>query len=655
MDPDWSARTQASPSKIDMEQVRMDTRRDSAVGIASANAETTAPSPLSSHNSQQPLGNTDRTTSTQHDFTPDSPTQAAETPNETSKTKKKKKKKSKGSTATGTLNPTDVSYHSENLETPYDTSPDTGGAGQYLPPDSDDLEWLESAVVKGDTKPTGKKSKTKKRPIKRNDAKKIVENKDGDRISATDEENDQESEVKVDDTQEDDSIYSQNNINTEERNDTPTDSLAFIEDDSFMNKGGTSNWADDMAELDPQPWGEITLGGEGDSAADQGSPITPPSSTSSSIASSSTLVSRASLPDDAQETRSTSLPSAQPQDARFYERQDRRPPRQDHRGQSRPPRPARPARPPRSHPKDPLAQRPHYPLNYSERAERPERPTPMRTQLEHHHGYENWAPSAADPRDHHAVSQKYSNQRQPRSHPLPPRPDVPFACAQVPPHHHPSGHPGHGYPGQGHPDQGHPGYGHPGYLVDSDPYITPDHDRFFHPRLTRPHPGYDVIATDTNGSSSRKDSHWRRQLQQHRQPRQPQRKHEQQRQERPEQQQQQEDDKASSPTQHAMTEEAPEIRSANGSIGIPSEHAVITTTLDHVDSEEVVSDPTLGAEAPPRSREIMGLAMIGQQLAPWEDRDQAIEMLNRRWEEALRSVGLNENTTATAIFYTSDT
>lgn len=104
-----------------------------------------------------------------------------------------------------------------------------------------------------------------------------------------------------------------------------------------------------------------------------------------------------------------------------------------------------------------------------------------------------------------------------------------------------------------------------------------------------------------------------------------------------------------------MIEEAPEILSANGSIGIPSEDAVITTTLDHVNSEEVVSDPALGAEAPPRSREIMGLAMIGRQLAPWEDRDQVIEMLNRRWEEALRSVGLNENTTATAIFYTSDT
>ncbi|KAF9299673.1 hypothetical protein BGZ74_008774 [Mortierella antarctica] len=658
MDPDWSVHTQASsPSKINTEQVRMDTRRDSAVGIASANSET-APPPLSSHNSQHPPGNTDHTTH-QHDFVPDSPTQAEKTTETSKAKKKKKKKKGKGATTTGTLNPTDVSSRPENFESPDDTNSDTNGTGQYQPPDGDDLEWLESSVVKGDTKPTGKKSKTKKKPTKRNDAKKVVEKKDGDRISATDEENDQESEGKVDDTQEvDDTIDSQNNIDTEEHKGTPTDSLAFIEDDSFMNEGGASNWADDMAELDPQPWGEMSLGGQGNSAADQGSPITPPSSTSSSIASSSALVSWTPPPDDVQESRSASMPTAQPQDARLYERQDRRPSRQDYRGQPRPPRPPCPPRPPRSHPKDSQvqAQRSHYPSNYSERPERLERPSPMRPRPERHQGYETWAPTA-DPRDHHVVSQIYSNQRQPKSHPLPPRPDVPFAGAHVPPHHHPSGHPGHTYPGQGFSGQGHPGYGHPGYLVDSDPHFIPGHDRLFHSRLPRPKPGYGMFAADAPGSSSRQDIHWRRQAQQQQQqqqrPQQPQRKHQQQRLEQQEQHeeqpQQHEDAKTSPPTQYAMTEEAPEPF-ANGTIA-PSEP---TTTSDHVDGDEVVSDPALGTETPGRPRAIMGLAMIGRQLAPWEDRDQVIEMLNRRWEQALRSVSLDGSTTAKVIFYTSD-
>ncbi|KAG0084995.1 hypothetical protein BGZ93_000912 [Podila epicladia] len=89
---------------------------------------------------------------------------------------------------------------------------------------------------------------------------------------------------------------------------------------------------------------------------------------------------------------------------------------------------------------------------------------------------------------------------------------------------------------------------------------------------------------------------------------------------------------------------------ANGTIA-PSEP---TTTLDHVGGDEVVSDPALGTETPGRPRAIMGLAMIGRQLAPWEDRDQVIEMLNRRWEEALRSVDLDGSTTTKTIFYTSD-
>ncbi|KAG0086774.1 hypothetical protein BGZ93_011332, partial [Podila epicladia] len=399
MDPDWSTHTQASsPSKINMEQVRMDTRRDSAVGIASANSETAALSPLSSHNSQQPPGDMDHTC--QHDFVPDSPTPAEKTI-ETSKAKKKKKKKGKRATTTGTLTSSDASSRPENFESPDDTNSDTNGtSGQYQPPDDEDLEWLESAVVKGNTKPTGKKSKTKKKPTKRNDAKKVVENKDDDRISATDEENELESEGKVDDTQDDDdTIDSQNNIDTEVHKGTPTDSLAFIEDDSFMNEGGASNWADDVAELDPQPCGEMSLDGQGNSAADQGSSITPPSSTPSSIASSSALVSWTPPPDDVQESRSASVP-AQPQDARFYERQDRRPPRQDYRGQPRPPRLPRPPRPPRSHPKDlhTQAPRPHYPFNY---AERPERLEPMRPRPERRQGYETWAPSTVDPRDHH--------------------------------------------------------------------------------------------------------------------------------------------------------------------------------------------------------------------------------------------------------------
>ncbi|KAG0039538.1 hypothetical protein BGZ82_007772 [Podila clonocystis] len=628
-----------------MEQVRMETRRDSAVGIASANTETAAPSPLSSHNSQQPPGNTDHTVH-QYDFVLDSPTQAEKT-TEPSKAKKKKKKKGKGSSATGTPSPTDASSHPASLENPNDTSPDTVGAGQYQPPDGDDLEWLESAVVKGDTKPTGKKPKTKKKPSKRNDARKAVENRDSDRISATDEENDQDPEGKVDDTQKNDNtIDSQNNIDTGEHKDTPTDNLAFIEDDSFMNEGGASNWADDMAELDPQPWGEMSLGGQDNSAVDQESPITPPSSTSSSIASLSTLVSWTSPTDDVQESRSTSLPTAQPQDARFYDRQDRRPSRQDYRGQPRPPRPPRQARPPRLQPKSPQAQtqRPHYPSNYSERPERLERPRPMRPRPERHPGYETWSPSAADPREHHEVSQRYSNQRQPRSHPLPPRPDVPFAGAHVPPHQHLSGHPGHAYPGQGHPGQGHPGYGHSGYLVDSDPYIILGHDRLFHSRPPRPKPGYGMFAIDVNGSSSRQDNHWRRQPHQHQHQQQPQWKH----------WQYQEDAKTTPLAQHMMLEEGPEIPSANGSIVTPSEHVDVTAPLDHIDSYDVVSDSALGTEALHGSRAIMGLAMVGRQLAPREDRDQAIEMLNRRWEEAMRSVGLDENTTATAIFYSSD-
>ncbi|KAF9389405.1 hypothetical protein CPB97_011425 [Podila verticillata] len=649
MDPDW-AHTQVSPlSKINMDLVRMDSRRDSAVGIASANSEATnAPSPLGSYSSvlSQPTGNTSHTTD-QHDV-PDTPAQATDKVTESSKAKKKKKKKGKGAT-TGTTS-SGVSSH---LENPGDTSPDSGG-GQYQPPDGDDLEWLESAVVKGDTKPMGKKSKTKKKPSKRNDSKKVVENKDGDRIITTDDENNQESEGKADDTPEEDTIDS-HNIDMEEHKNIPTDSLAFIEDDSFMSEGGTSNWADDMAELDPQPWADMGLGGQSNNAADHGSPITPPSSTSSSIASSSMVSWTSARADDPQESRSTSLPTVHSQDTRFYERQDRRPPQSDHRGQPRPPRPDRPPRSSRVHPKDPQA-RPHYPSNYSERLERPERPSRhMRPRLERYHEYENWAPSAADPRDHHAVSQRL-NQRQPRSLPLPPRPDIPLAGAHVPHHHYPSGHPGQSYSRPSCPDHGH-SHGHPGYLVDSDLLVTPGSDRFFHPRPPRPKAGYEMFATDANGHPSRQDNHWRK-----KQPQQ-QHHHHQQKQEKKnkreqEQLQQNHEDVTPTPPTHAMSKAVPEL-SANG----------LNTPLEHVDTDEVVPplvadgvvapalvtddvmSAPLGDEAP-RPRTIMGLAMIGRQMEPWEDRDKVIELLNRRWTEAMRSVGLEENTTA--IFYTSE-
>lgn len=648
MDPDLAYTKVSSLSKINMDLVRMDSRRDSAVGIASANSEAiNAPSPLGSYSSvlSQPKDDTSYTLE-QYDML-DTPAQETDKLTESSKAKKKKKKKGKGATIGTTLS--DVSSH---LENPGDTSPDSGG-GRYQPPDSDDLEWLESAVVKGDTKPTGKKSKTKKKPSKRNDSKKSVEYNDGDRIVPTDDENNQESEGKADDTTEEDTIDS-HNIDMGEYKNIPTDSLAFIEDDSFMNEGGTSNWADDMAELDPQPWAAMSLGGECNSAADHGSPITPPSSTSSSIASSSTLVSRTSpRADDPQESRSTSLPIAQPQDARFYERQDRRPPRPDHRGQPRPPRPDRPPRQSSAHLKDPQA-RPHYPPNYSERTERPERPPrPMRPRPERHHGYENWVPSAADPRDHHAVSQK-PNQRQPRSHPLPPRPDVPFAGAHVPPHHYPLGHPGQGYPGLGYLDHGQR-HGHPGYLVDSDLHVTPGPDRFFHAR-PRPRSGYEMFATDTNGHPSRQDNHWRKKQPQQQQ----QHQHKREKKNKQGQEQQQQDHEDITPTlpTRAMSEAAPEP-GANRPIAslehIDTDEAVPPLVADRavapaLATDDVVSAPP-GDEAP-RPRAIMGLAMFGRQVEPWEDRAKVIEILNRRWTEAMRSVGLEEN--ATAIFYTSE-
>ncbi|KAF8927584.1 hypothetical protein BGZ52_004327 [Haplosporangium bisporale] len=634
MDPDW-AHTQVSPlSKINMDLVRMDSRRDSAVGIASANSEATnAPSPLGSCSFvlSQPTVNTNHATD-QHDV-PDTPAQATDKLTESSKAKKKKKKKGKGAT-TGTTSSGVSSY----LENPGDTSPDSGG-GQYQPPDDDDLEWLESAVVKGDTKPMGKKSKTKKKASKRNDSRKVVENKDGDRPIATDDEN----KGKADDTPEDDMIDS-HSIDMEEHKNIPTDSLAFIEDDSFMN-GGTSNWADDMAELDPQPWADMGQGSQSNSAADHGSPITPPSSTSSLVSWTSARA------DDPQESRSTSLPTVHLQDARLYERQDQRPSRSDHRGQPRPPHPDRPPRSSRAHPKDPQT-RPHHPPNYSERPGRPERPPrPMRQRPERHHEYENWAPSAADPRDHHAVSQR-PNQRQPRSHPLPPRPDIPFTGAHVPHHHYLPRHPGQSYSRPGFPGHGH-SHGHPGYLVDSDLLVTPGPDRVFHPRPPRPKAGYETFATDANGHPSRQDNHWRKKQQQQQEKQEKKNKREQ-------EQQQQQDHEDVTPTlpTHAMSKAAPEL-SAN----------VLNTLLEHVDTDEVVLPPVAdGVVAPAlvaddvvsaplddealRPRTIMGLAMIGRQVEPWEDRDKVIELLNRRWTEAMRSVGLEEN--ATAIFYTSE-
>ncbi|KAG0342861.1 hypothetical protein BG004_005564 [Podila humilis] len=350
--PTTLAPTVSAPTKINMDLVR----RDSAVGFPSAGSTTppstttvrhplsTPPDDNNNNNSSSSSSSSSNSRSknngphesrqhcpprTDSDVVPATGSKTA-----SAKSKKKNKKKSKcpdvsiGLSSTQSDsgdNPTKATGIGRGTTTEIGTGT---GAGQHPPLLSDDeLSWLESAVVRSDTAPTGKKSKSKKKPAnKKIDLVKVVLSKNpvDEAVTTGVSTDDGDSNVSALERRSGNKIEATTERLAEEAQEhTPTmdvDSLAFIEDDSFMNNSsGTSNWADDMADLDDK----VTC-------------ITDQSQSQSSTAPS-TIVAAVVPTEDMScslQTEAKTYPSAYrgypdtlrgsqpPQDARFYPRPD---------------------------------------------------------------------------------------------------------------------------------------------------------------------------------------------------------------------------------------------------------------------------------------------------------------------------------------------
>ncbi|KAF9941381.1 hypothetical protein BGZ67_005211 [Mortierella alpina] len=271
-----------------------DTRRDSAVAIASAEVEVSTPS--NNRNSgpstmpQAPenpgLGPQERV-GTQQEPGQEASTDTTSTAlnasdKEPKKTKKKKKKASKSpSSGLSADQPSSSSAQQASPSTVEDTSQSLSSTAAAAPAKQDhsptamvvdsetgalteeSLEWLESAVVRGDTKPTGKKPKAKKKPASKKTSDRHTSSTPssvkGGALSENEEEQPREQEddegQRIHERTRAESIptltTSRSGASSPSHDDptilTPKDDLAFLEDD-FLGNGGSGNWADDVDE-----------------------------------------------------------------------------------------------------------------------------------------------------------------------------------------------------------------------------------------------------------------------------------------------------------------------------------------------------------------------------------------------------------------------
>ncbi|CAO3565663.1 unnamed protein product [Mortierella alpina] len=288
-----------------------DTRRDSAVAIASADVElltpanrNTRPLTMPAQTPEDPGLGQPKRVGTQHPSGQDTSVDTATTTTTTTtsasttttalnasekepkKTKKKKKKASKSpSSGLSTDQPASAQQAaSPTVEKTSQSLSSTAAAATHAKRDHSDmamvhhdlgthqtlteesLEWLESAVVRGDTKPTGKRQKAKKKSKKTTrdgpTSTSTPSSVKGEALSENDEE-DQQREQDADEAGQ--TIFhertSAENIPTLTTSHsggsspsqdgstalTPKDDLAFLEDD-FLGKGGSGSWADDVDE-----------------------------------------------------------------------------------------------------------------------------------------------------------------------------------------------------------------------------------------------------------------------------------------------------------------------------------------------------------------------------------------------------------------------
>ncbi|KAF9949239.1 hypothetical protein BGZ72_008951 [Mortierella alpina] len=296
-----------------------DTRRDSAVAIASAEAEFYTPSTRNNRPSVMPEAHENSELGPQESIdTQQQPGQDASmdptTPKasdkEPKKTKKKKKKASKSLSGLCADQPHTSSPTVEDTSQPLpgigatptkpllssseDQSRSAVVESNNQPLTEESLEWLESAVVRGDTKPTGKRSKAKKKST----AKKARDchtsstpsSTKGEVLSENEGEQQQEQEEQEDQTMQertsaDSSVptptISPSGTSSPSHDDsavlTPKDDLAFLEDDLFGN-GGSGNWADDVDEYVCQTTGSVASVTASNTTHSSLSSIAPPSS-----------------------------------------------------------------------------------------------------------------------------------------------------------------------------------------------------------------------------------------------------------------------------------------------------------------------------------------------------------------------------------------
>ncbi|KAG0200057.1 hypothetical protein BGX28_006773 [Mortierella sp. GBA30] len=313
-----------------------DTRRDSAVAIASAEVDLTSSSSrsVSSRNKSYlvpeyreesiPLQSTICTTnssmqekidmqSKQQDPSVDDKDDDIASniagDNSDQKKKKKKKKKTKSSSSSTvvdqqqtaeifqsrTTDPRQVVSSSQQHATPTTSSTDqlnTVGAKQeehsHNGLTEESLEWLESAVVRGDTKPKGKRSKAKKKPAAKKTTTTLLPHNSSASTSDHDPLDDDEEGVKTLMEINDDDAKADGDDDTSTRLESTVknfslagnnsavlshmDDLAFLDDDFLGGGGGSGNWADDVEDFAITGCTFIRNGGRENGSITVGSP-----------------------------------------------------------------------------------------------------------------------------------------------------------------------------------------------------------------------------------------------------------------------------------------------------------------------------------------------------------------------------------------------